>query len=209
MWRDWMKRPKKGIALTSWWVKKRKTEKEMEKKLEYDMIARGLQRLAAQNCTRWTLCCKNRLTPTWKENLLGSTNRRKMHTSGGKWWRRGFDLELQKDNYGSWFVISTSFIKHVPSKFPGVFLPQTAKRKLNHIKIETRRSSNTRKSMKPCQEVNESHSKEMPKSRTAKDAAVSAIKWLAECGGRMLDWLGSSSNLTRKLTNKKSYFHHF
>ena len=47
------------------------------------MIAGGLQRLDAQDCERWRLCCKNQLTSACGKHLLGSRNKRK-HISGAK-----------------------------------------------------------------------------------------------------------------------------
>ena len=55
-------------------IKKRKPKKRWEEVLELDMIARGLQRLDAQDCALWRLNCKTRLTPTCWKNLLGSRN---------------------------------------------------------------------------------------------------------------------------------------
>ena len=64
-------------------TKKGRPKKRWTEVLEYDMTARGLQKLDAQDRERWRLGCKNQLTPTCGEPLLGSRNRRK-HIPGAK-----------------------------------------------------------------------------------------------------------------------------
>ena len=74
--------PVKALLLEVDGTKKR-PKKMCKEVLEFDMTARGLQRLDAQDRERWRLGCKNQLTPACGEPLLGSRNRRK-HISGAK-----------------------------------------------------------------------------------------------------------------------------
>ena len=69
--------PVKALKLEVDGTKKGRPKKRWKKVVESDMIARGLQRLDAQDRERWRLGCKNRLTPACGEHLLGSRNRRK------------------------------------------------------------------------------------------------------------------------------------
>ena len=52
------------------------------------MIARGLQRLDAQDHARWRLGCENPLTPAFEKNLLGSRNEYTLleQNSDDDWW---------------------------------------------------------------------------------------------------------------------------
>ena len=70
----------------------RKIEKEMEEMLESDMIARGLQRLDAHDRERWPLGCKTQANPSVCEHLLGSRNKRKIHTPGS-------EMMMMNNNY--------------------------------------------------------------------------------------------------------------
>ena len=69
--------PVKALLLEVDGTKKGRSKKRWKEVLECDMTARGLQRLDAQDRERWRLGCKNQLTPTCGEPLLGSRNRRK------------------------------------------------------------------------------------------------------------------------------------
>ena len=69
--------PVKALLLEVDVTKKGRPKKRWKEILECDMTARGLQRLDAQDCERWRLCCKNQLIPACGEPLLGSRNRRK------------------------------------------------------------------------------------------------------------------------------------
>ena len=62
---------------------KKRPKKRWKEVLECDMIARGLQRLDAQDRESLPLGCKNCLIPACGKHLLGSKNRRK-HISGAK-----------------------------------------------------------------------------------------------------------------------------
>ena len=80
---DEEKGPVKALHLEVDGTKKGRPKKRWKKALECDMIARGLQRLDAQDRERWQLGCKNRLTHACRKHLLGSRNRRK-HIPGAK-----------------------------------------------------------------------------------------------------------------------------
>ena len=69
--------PVKALKLEVDGTKKGRPKKRWKKVVQSDIIARGLQRLDAQDRERWRLGCKNRLTPACGEHLLGSRNRRK------------------------------------------------------------------------------------------------------------------------------------
>ena len=73
----------KELHLKVYWTKKGRPKKKRKEMLKCDMIARGLQRLDAQDHERWQLGSKNRLTHASGKHLLGSRNRRK-HISGAK-----------------------------------------------------------------------------------------------------------------------------
>ena len=84
-WREWMKRPSTGTALTNWWVIKRKTEKETERIAGMWHDCQRFARFDSLGRERWRLGCKSRLTTACGENLQGSTrNKRKIHTIGAK-----------------------------------------------------------------------------------------------------------------------------
>ena len=75
--------PVKALHLEADGTKKERPKKRSKEVLECDMIARGLQRLDAQDRERWRQGCKNRLTTACGKHLLGSRNRRK-HIPGAK-----------------------------------------------------------------------------------------------------------------------------
>ena len=85
MWRESVRKriPVKELHLEVDRTKKEGPRKRWKKVLECDVIARGLQKLDAQDRERWRLGCKNRMTPACREHLLGSRNRRK-HIPGAK-----------------------------------------------------------------------------------------------------------------------------
>ena len=67
--------PVKALHLKVDETKKGRPKKRWKEVLKRDMIARGLQRLNAQDRERWRVGCKRRLTPACEEHLLGSRNR--------------------------------------------------------------------------------------------------------------------------------------
>ena len=69
--------PGKALHIEVDGTKKRRPKKRWKEVMECDIIARGLQRLEAQNRERWGLSCENWLTPECGEHLLGFKNRRK------------------------------------------------------------------------------------------------------------------------------------
>ena len=52
--------------------------------MECDVIARGLQRLDAQDRKRWVTSLQKTADPTFGGNMLGYRNRRKIHLPGAK-----------------------------------------------------------------------------------------------------------------------------
>ena len=64
--------PVKALLLEVDGTKKGRPKKRWKKVLECDMTARGLQTLDAQDRERWHLGCKNQLTPSCGEPMLGS-----------------------------------------------------------------------------------------------------------------------------------------
>ena len=83
MSRGWISRPVKALDLEVDGSKKE--QRDGKEVLKYDMIARGLQRLNAQDRERWQPCCKNRLPHACGENLMGFRNRRLQTTQSHSW----------------------------------------------------------------------------------------------------------------------------
>ena len=95
----------KALHLEADGSKEGRPKKRWKEVLECDMIARGLQRLNAQDRERWRPVCENRMTPTCtscREHLLGSRNRK-------------YILLEQNDNGDCNLCVNNLRIRHVAS----------------------------------------------------------------------------------------------